>query len=258
MNKLLIAGAAATLSAIAGAADAADLPLKAPLPPVATFGWTGCYAGGHAGGGWASNDVTDPAQLVQDAFNGFGFTPGLTTTRVDATGYVVGGQFGCDYQFGGSWVVGVEGSVSGGSISGNTTIALPLGNPGDAVKFTTRADFISSATARLGYSWDKLLLYVKGGGAWAGDKSSAVGTFAGTGFDFEGVDLRAGWTVGAGAEWALWDNWSVRLEYDFYDFGHKSYLMTDAANVLSGPIDVKETVQTVTLGLNFHVWAFGQ
>jgi opacity protein-like surface antigen len=256
MKKVGLAIVVIALSAGRGAL-AADLPVKAEPAFIPAFAWTGCYAGGHAGGGWARKNATDPAQLVQDAFLGFGSTVGVTTAQVDATGYLIGGQFGCDYQFYGNAVVGVEGAVSGGNIRADTSVPLPLGDPGDIVKFTARADFISSATVRLGYAWDRFLLYVKGGGAWAGDKYSAVGTFAGTGFDFEGVDLRTGWTVGAGAEWALWDAWSARLEYDYYNFGSKSVLMSDAINVLSGPVSVQQTVQTVKLGLSFHVWASG-
>jgi outer membrane immunogenic protein len=96
---------------------------------------------------------------------------------------------------------------------------------------------------------------VKGGPAWVSDKYSLVGVFQGTPFDFEGLSLRAGATVGGGIEWAVWDDWSVRLEYDYYDFGHKTVLMSDAVNVLSGPVDVRQTIQMVKLGVNFHVWS---
>jgi opacity protein-like surface antigen len=256
MKKLSLASVAIALSAIGAPAFAADVPVTV-APPLPAFAWTGCYAGGHAGGGSARKAITDPAQLVQDAFLGLGSTVGVTTANGDATGYMIGGQFGCDYQFAGNWVIGVEGAVSGGDIKGTTSIPLPLGDPGDSVLFTTRTDFISSATVRLGLSIDRLLLYVKGGGAWVGDKYSAVGTFQTVGFDFEGVDLRAGWTVGAGAEWALWENWSARLEYDYYDLGHRTVLMSDSVNAFSGPVDIRQTVQTVKLGLNFHMWSAG-
>jgi opacity protein-like surface antigen len=251
MKKLLIAS---TLITLAGGipAHAADWPVK--TQPVAAFAWTGCYAGGHVGGGWASKDVTDPVQLVQDAFLGLGTTVGVTTVTTNPSGYLIGGQFGCDYQFAGNVVIGVEGAISGGNLKDTVSTALPLGNPGDSVQITAHTDFISSATLRLGYSFDRLLLYVKGGGAWVSDKYSAVGMFQFVGFDFEGLDWRGGWTAGAGAEWALWRNWSIKLEYDYYDLGHRSVLMSDSVNVLSGTVDVKQTVQTVKLGLNLRVW----
>ena len=227
------------------------------MAPVALFSWTGCYAGGNVGGGWASKDVTDPVQLVQ------GFLP---RTRLHG-GRDHGGnerhrlhdrrpvrlRHAVFRQLGGR---GGRHRL-GGQHQRQHHLGAAAGQSGDTLKFTARADFISSATARLGYSFDRVLLYAKGGGAWVGDKYSAVGTFAGTGFDFEGNDLRTGWTAGAGAEWAVWDNWSVRLEYDYYDFGHRSVLTSDSTNVLSGPVDIKQTVQTIKLGLSFHVWSSG-
>jgi outer membrane immunogenic protein len=75
-------------------------------------------------------------------------------------------------------------------------------------------------------------------------------------FDFEGEDIRIGWTAGGGVEWALFDNWSAKLEYDFYDFGTRSIQLTDNSSGLSGPVQVKQSVQAVKLGLNFHIWSF--
>ena len=255
MNKSMLAAAAITIAS-ASPVLAADLPLKAvePLPP---FTWTSCYAGGHVGGAWAQKDVTDPVQLVQDGFLGLGTTVGVTTVTAQPTGLVLGGQIGCDYQFFPSWVAGFEGAASASYMKGSASAALPLGFAGDQETLTIHTDLIPSFTARFGFAADRALFYVKGGAAWASDKYSLVGTFQGTGFDFEGLSLRAGWTAGAGVEWAVWDDWSVRLEYDYYDFGHSNVLMSDSVNVLSGPVDVKQTVQAVKLGLNFHVWSGG-
>ena len=107
---------------------------------------------------------------------------------------------------------------------------------------------------RFGYAADRWLFYVKGGGAWASDSYSVPGAFTGVPFDFEGLDLRFGWTVGGGVEWAFSDLWSARLEYDYYQFGNGSVLMSDSTNVLSGPVNVRQSVQIVKAGLNFHVW----
>ncbi len=257
MKKLLWASVAISISAIGFPVLGADLPDKAPpvVAPVPAFTWSSCYIGGHVGGAWARNDVTDPAQLVQDTFLGLGSTAGVTTASATPNGYLIGGQFGCDYQFATNLVVGAEGAFSGGNIRSRTSVPLPLGNLGESALVTTQTDFIPSATLRLGYAWGRWLLYVKGGAAWVDDKYSVIGTFQGTGFDFEGLDFRTGWTVGGGAEWALWENWSARLEYDYYDFGNKSLLMSDSTNVLSGPVNAKQSVQTVKFSLNFHMWS---
>jgi outer membrane immunogenic protein len=254
MRKLLLAGAAVSLLSIAGPAAAADLPI-AVLAPAPVFNWTSCFLGAHIGGGWVHQDISDPVALVQNTFLG-PITTGVTTVQVSPTGLVVGGQMGCDYQFGyTNWVLGAEGAVSGANFRGNTNSALPLGDPGDIATVTAKTDFIPSATARLGYAVNNWLFYVRGGAAWAGDKYSVTGTFLGTAFGFEGVDNRFGWTGGGGVEWAFAQYWSARLQYDYYQLGQRAVLMSDSINTLSGVVNVNQNVQTIKLGVNFHMWA---
>src|ERR1700688_3063673 len=108
MNKLFFLGAAGLALTVALPAWAADMPL-AQASFASRFTWTGCYLGAHAGGVWQQKDATDPVQLVQDniALGGApGNTVGTTTTRVTPSGAAIGGQFGCDYQFASSLVVG--------------------------------------------------------------------------------------------------------------------------------------------------------
>ncbi len=253
MKKLLLVGAATCWLCMPWLARAADMPIptKAPmLPPI--FSWTGCYLGAHVGGGWARKDVTDPVQLVQDNLSGGPVTAGVTTVSVSPAGLVVGGQFGCDYQFAPGWVAGFEGAASGSTMNGSTSVTLPVS--GDTALVSARTDFIASATARLGYAADRWLFYVKGGAAFAGDKYDVTGTFTGIPFGFEGLDQRLGWVVGGGVDWAFYHHWSLVLEYDYYQFGHHSVLMSDLVNAVSGPVDFKQSVQIAKLGLNFHMW----
>jgi opacity protein-like surface antigen len=109
MKKLLLASAAAVSLGISGPAPAADLPLGY-VAPAPIFNWTSCFLGAHIGGGWAHKDFTDPVALVQNSILGT-VTAGVTTVAVSSSGLIVGGQRGCDYQFGFSpWVLGVEGA----------------------------------------------------------------------------------------------------------------------------------------------------
>jgi outer membrane immunogenic protein len=263
MNKLKFLGTAALALAAAGPAFAADLP---QMPVKATFvqrfTWTSCYLGAHVGGAWMRNDVTDPVLLVQDNVNlgGPGFTTGgPTTVGVNENGAEVGGQIGCDYQFPSSFVLGVEGAASGGTMKGSTVVALP-NSPPDTALVSVKTDFVPTLTGRAGYAVDHWLFYAKGGVAWASSKYSVTGTFnggAGLGlpFDFEGLSLRTGWTGGGGVEWAFAEDWSARLEYDYYDFGTHTATMSDVVNG-PGPLSFKTTMQTVKLGVNFHVWGW--
>jgi opacity protein-like surface antigen len=254
MKKSVLATFAISLSSIAGSALAADLPVRAPLEaPMPAFSWTSCYFGMHVGGGFAHKNVTDPVQLPQDTIAGAGTTTGATTASINPSGAVVGAQLGCDYQFDPHWVIGVEGAVSGSTMKGNTTVGLPAGIAGDQGTFGVTTDFMPSVTARIGYAFDRLLFYGKGGVAFASDKYTETGSFAGTPFSFSGLDFRTGWTAGVGAEWAFSRHWGASLEYDYYSFGNKNILMTDAVNG-SGIVNVSQTVQIVKVGLNFHMW----
>jgi outer membrane immunogenic protein len=265
MSKLLFWGAAGLALSAASpsvAADFPDMPVKAATF-AQRFSWTGCYLGAHAGGAFQRNNATDPVGVVQDTLNGGPITVGTTTTRVSPSGAVIGGQVGCDYQFSPNFVLGAEAAVSAGTLRGKTLVGLPASAP-DSALVTSKTDFMPSLTARLGYAADHWLFYAKGGVAWSGDKYSITGvsnTLPGgvggppTPFDFEGVSLHVGWTAGAGVEWAFADDWSARLEYDYYDFGRQTVSMTDAANG-TGFVNYKMSTQVIKLGVNFHVWGW--
>jgi outer membrane immunogenic protein len=255
MKKLIFANLAALT--LAGQAIAADLPVKAAPPFAERFNWTGCYVGMHVGGGFASKSITDPVLLVQDTLIAPGTTTGITTVSPQPSGVVVGGQIGCDYEFASSVVIGVEGAASGSTMRGNRQVALP-GSPPDIALVQANTDFLPSLTARIGYAFDNVLLYARGGAALAGDKFEVSGTLTGIGpYDFRGLDNRFGWVVGGGVDWAFYRNWSVFVEYDYYQFGTTNVLMTDQVNVLAGLVSFSQHVQVVKGGVNFHVWGPG-
>jgi opacity protein-like surface antigen len=97
MKKLLFAKMVVLFAVLAGEAAAADFPVAPAVPFAARFNWTGCYAGAHLGGGFASKNITDPVLLVQDTLIGPGTTTGITTVSPQPSGVVVGAQIGCDY-----------------------------------------------------------------------------------------------------------------------------------------------------------------
>ena len=150
--KVTALGAAA-LCLMSVTALGADLGLPAPLVPLA-FTWTGCYAGVQAGGGFGQKDLNDSAGIVSPI-------TGFTSTNQNISGYMLGGQIGCDYQFASNWIVGIEGTATGGRIGGSTTVVQPLAIPGDGASFKETTDFLGTATARVGYAWDRWLVYGK-------------------------------------------------------------------------------------------------
>jgi outer membrane immunogenic protein len=242
--KTILLGAAA-LSLISASAFAAELGLPAPVVSPA-FIWTGCYAGGQIGGGWGQKDLNDSAGIVSPI-------TGFTSANLNISGYMLGGQIGCDYQFASSWVLGIEGAALGGSIAGSTSVATPVNAP-DSATFSQKTDFLSSITARGGYAWNDWLLYAKGGVAWAGDRYSVFDVVGN--YDFEGLETRVGWTAGIGVEWAFWHDWSLRLEYDYYGFGTNSVTFIDNVSGTVGSLDIKQNIQVIMLGVNFHPFAW--
>jgi outer membrane immunogenic protein len=251
-TTLLLSAAVSLLTASAFAADLAVPPLKAP--PLQPFAWTGCYGGAHVGGATQRRDITDPIGLAQDSVLGAGMTAGVTTISPTETGMVAGGQIGCDYQFYSNLVIGVEAAVSGSTMKSSTLVAFPA-SPGDTGTVGIKTDFIPSITARFGVTFDRVLLYARGGVAWSGDQTNVIGSIAGTPFSFQGLDTRTGFVAGGGADWAFWGPFSVNVEYDYYGFGRDNVFMTDSINGFTGIVNTKQNIQMIKAGLNLHLWA---
>jgi outer membrane immunogenic protein len=213
MKKLLSAFAAFT--ALTAAASAADLPRRVAPPPVFTpvpvFTWTGFYAGFNAGYGFNTADTRAPTVVgvpagVNAASSVFVTAAGAPTTGVLAfgnrnsnDGFVGGGQIGYNYQFtpGSGVVVGIEADaqyVDFGRSRNQYAFATVAGgaiNPGTLV-------FFGTVRGRLGYAWDRTLVYATGGFAYG----------SGGGRDFglpnsSRDTFQTGWAVGGGVEYAL-------------------------------------------------------
>lgn len=238
MNRLFLAAVAAVLCG--SPAVAADMPVKAPAYRApAAFSWTGCYLGGHVGFGWG----VARAQAAEFADS-------------QPAGFVGGGQVGCDYQAS-NWVFGVDGSFSGSGMRDQQTQTFP-GIPFTLTDtFTNKVDWFASATARVGYAWDRWLVYGRGGAAWVRNKSNdAFTVFIATGNE-SGAVTRTGWTAGGGVEYALARNWSFLVEYDFYGFGTKSVTLTGCSgpgcgNPASETFPLQQNFSVVKAGLNFR------
>jgi outer membrane immunogenic protein len=85
----------------------------------------------------------------------------------------------------------------------------------------------ATATGRFGYAFERSLIFLHGGAAFARQKDDSA--FQGVIDTQETRNVAAGWTIGGGIEHYFAPNWSVKVEYDFMDFGKKSY----AAHLIS-------------------------
>ena len=235
-------------------------PLRPPSlrpPPPRVFIWTSCYLGGHVG--WAFGDN----ELTADPLNSFFFVADPLPTTLGSNGFLVGGQVGCNLQIARNWVIGVEADASWANVSASDTQFFTTTFPGPlfglpttgnaAATLSTKTDFIGTVTGRLGYavgSSGQGMIYGKGGVAWIVNRHSNTGsvttvecaepvsnlpnppqclasnTFF-TAFNWTGKETSVGWTIGAGVEWAMWGNWTIKGEYDYLDFGTKTVTLND-------------------------------
>jgi outer membrane immunogenic protein len=270
MHRIFIGSATlASLFAVTGA-FAADLSprmyTKAPVAAAVVYDWTGFYIGGNAGYSWgrASTDgVISGTQSVSE-FRTAGPTllPGfpVTTTlgsvplsgRSNVNGFIGGGQIGYNWQRG-TWLFGLEADFQGSDERGSGDVCIVAGCPAGSTAFTAnyKLDWFGTARGRIGFlPAARVLLYATGGLAYghfgANIPADPTTTWGAT---------RAGWTVGAGAEAAIDNNWSVKLEYlymDLGDVGSSSASATNVTNALNTPLPGFNTVTTTTLTSAFH------
>jgi outer membrane immunogenic protein len=233
----LFAFGATTVSTLA-----ADLPARMPAPaPVMApppYSWSGFYIGGHVGWGTARKDWFQTAAV---AFN-------TNTASYDADGFLGGGQVGFNWQTG-AFVFGVEVDASWTDFSGNSTQTLT-----PTWRSFTDFNWIGTATGRVGYAWDRVLLYAKGGFAWADEDHSQ--SFNGTNVSTIS-NTHTGWVAGAGIEVALWDNWTGKAEYNYINLGRENLLFTNAPPApgvrATDNWDIEQQIHVVKFGLNYRI-----
>ncbi|BCP53083.1 membrane protein [Kaistia sp. 32K] len=221
-------------------AHAADLTYE-PAPVVApvAFNWTGFYIGVHGGigGGGFDTTFTDPGN----------FSVGWSDNAFGAFG---GAQVGYNYQFSPNWVVGVEADIAAAGISAEHTADF---NYGVSTNQEAKVDWFGTLRGRIGYAWDNLLIYGTGGAAYGDVESSSSYTDNVLGFTDSNSfsDTRWGWTAGAGVEYGITKNITLKTEYLYVDLGS---IHTNSLNGFQGIVgdnDADIKFHTVKLGLNY-------
>jgi outer membrane immunogenic protein len=184
-------------------------------PPV--FSWTGPYVGGQIGYGWGTSNfrtnIYDPAT---NAF--FLFSNGRSPS-----GAVGGAHVGYQYQIN-QFVLGLEGSVDGTSLQSSATVPFPNTLRGGVLTANTNLDVVGTIRGKIGYAWDRVLIYGTGGVAFGGFSSELTFisvTGPGTAYPVPANvgGTRVGWTTGGGLQYAVTNNWWVFAEYRYTNFG---------------------------------------
>jgi outer membrane immunogenic protein len=163
----------------------------------AQFYWTGFYIGLSLGGGWGTTSFLDPLNPA--------------TASPSPKGFQVGVVSGVNYQIG-SLVFGVEGDFTNSWAKGS--VVDTAGN-----SLQTEVLWTSSITGRLGWAFDRLMIYGKGGAGFDYDRDTAALPNANSA---AGTAYRFAWTVGAGVEYAVTEHWIARLGYDYFRFPMKA------------------------------------
>jgi len=222
MKKILLATAGLVGLSIAPAL-AADLPArtytKAPAVVAPIYNWSGFYVGLNGGGG--------SGHKCWDLNNALGISvPAINEGCHNATGGLVGGQIGYRWQAA-SWVFGLEAQGDWADLKGSNSsllLAPIVAQVGANFTNNTKIDAIGLFTGQVGYAWNNVLWYVKGGAAVTHDKYSGIASAAGiVSFTFDTAsETRWGGVAGTGIEIGFAPNWSVAFEYDHLFMGNRN------------------------------------
>jgi outer membrane immunogenic protein len=290
LRRILLASAGAM--ALAGPAFAAEpLPPPPPPPPPPPM-WTGFYIGLNAGGTWSSSTSVDTFDVPVFAAPTFSTELALSSTfarniiRVNSGGFIGGGQVGYNYQFGPNWLAGIEADIQGVVENHGTGSVFesgqPVGFPTELIASTDtatkRLDYLGTVRGRLGWLvTPTLLLYGDGGFAYGGvnasvhilqeDFDTLPSDFSAPYSSFASVSTtRVGWTAGGGVEWMFLPNWSLKVEYLYYDLGSVSFALSPLLNrftTTGAPVwnsfpsaSTRFNGNIVRAGINYHFnWA---
>jgi len=246
MKKFWLTSVGLVALGMAAPASAADLAARPytkapPAPVVAVYDWTGFYIGINGGGGSSHQcwDFVDPVT-------------GLLSREGchNATGGTVGGQIGYRWQSA-NWVFGIEGQGNWANFSGSNTSVL------FAPDFNrSRIDAFGLLTGQIGYAWNNVLLYAKGGAAVTGDKYDAFSGVTG-GLLASANQTRWGGTIGAGLEFGFAQNWSVGVEYDHLFMDTRTIGLTAPGGVLFQSERISQNVDIGLVRLNYRFGGYG-
>src|ERR1700758_2100329 len=243
MKKLVLAASVLVLgTAAASAADLAPRYYKAPPPVVSPlYDWSGFYAGINGGWGTSHNCWTRTATA------GAAILP-VSEGCHDADGGTVGGQIGYRWQAS-NWVFGLEAQGDWANFKGSN-----LSSPaafGSVLTNQTKIDAIGLFTGQVGYAWNNVLWYLKGGAALTHDKYNGIVTATNLTLD-QASETRWGGAVGTGVEVGFAPGWSVAVEYDhlFMGSGNNNF-SSIATNAFTRTDSIKQDVDMGTVRVNY-------
>jgi outer membrane immunogenic protein len=242
MRKIMFAGLACA-ALLVSPAFAADMALKGPPAPYPqpTSSWTGFYLGINGGAGWGTSSSSADIALLATT---------IPIASQGTAGWLGGVTAGYNFQAG-VVVFGIEGDFDWADIEGNTSCLVVF-------NCNVKQDWVGDIAGRLGVApLSNLLMYVKGGVAWADTKYTFGNTFGGVvSITGNASDTRTGGMLGMGVEYAFMAHWSAKIEYDFIDYGTDTVSMSLATvppvALPAISTQIKETESLMKAGINYR------
>ena len=191
MKRIILGSIALIALGMSAPAVAADMPVKAKAPPLpVVYDWSGAYVGFNAGGMWS--EVTRTYPIVGLNFESKG------------DDVVYGFHAGAQGQWG-NWVLGFEAAYSAGSRENESTVVLiPIaGLPGGGILAQNKITNLFTVGPRLGYAWDRWMIYGTGGYAAATIKGGYEVAGFQVGQLISGQSWNNGWFAGGGLEYMV-------------------------------------------------------
>ncbi len=251
MNKLCAGFLGLALAGAPFPADAADWGSASEVPGFAVVAvpapvWAGFYGGVDVGYGWSA--ASDQLACGPACFAATGAGP---FAGVSSNGWLEGLHAGYNWQgFGlAALVAGIETDVAAASVYGQGSDAI-----GDF--YHSRLEALGTVRGRIGYTWDRTLLYFTGGLAWGTMFNEASFTGA-NGADYSTNPTVAGYVLGGGVEYKFWHDLSVKVEYQYVDLGKNNPVDIAAgtgAYTANGGTVRNDAFNVVRVGFNW--WPF--
>jgi outer membrane immunogenic protein len=260
MNKNFLYAGVAILSLLPGAAYAADIIAPEPAPEAL---WNGMYIGAVAG--WADGKADFDYTRIKSGEAKCSKVSHCFGKNLDMDGFFGGATLGYNLQTTGNLVFGIETDIVGGNIEGDYESDFIYGSRSTKAvvnRADAEIDLSGTVRARLGMavgSMGQTLLYVTGGGAWATYEASyQQDKYTGcTSFDCGPDDKKKskkyvsrdgslfGFAVGAGIEYALTEQWTIKGEYLYTDY------VTDSTKTDKFKFDTDIGLNNFRVGINF-------
>jgi outer membrane immunogenic protein len=237
-----------------GIAAAAFYSGPAFAVPPAPYSWTGFYIGANGGFAWnAGNTGNQIVDVLAPAT-----TSNVPINSPNSMGGFGGGQLGYNWQRD-RVVFGIETDIQGAGVSGSAASSYPGNTVLDPFTFSAKynLDYFGTVRGRLGYAFDRTLIYATGGFAYGGVSYNAAAIFTpaseGPAYNLATSSVDTGFVVGAGFEQMLSPNWSVKAEYQYVNLGSNSVsAVYFCCSNYNNTVKFDNDFHTIRIGVNYR------